>query len=311
MTTPAPTFEKPFPALTAAQRYHFDLHGYVVVPDTLTRDECAGLIEAMKNLRRDLHAAKAANPGVAKPTVRGAFFEIDSPHHAFTANFYEYDDRMLDYACNPRLVAMAEEIMGCEARLTEINAHINTRAPGPIEPDPKYGFHAGVDINFGSHVAGGLYHCNFVKTLTTLVDLGPEDGGTVVVAGSHKINTDRDAMIAAAYEDRSLIHQFTGTAGSTLLFAETLIHATGQVRSDIERAIIIAGYGPIMYPRWDLHIENTVDELPFSDAFRKRIPPQLRNLLLGKLHWSRNARYRKLGYPVDDMPRKPVAWPAK
>jgi hypothetical protein len=39
-------------------------------------------------------------------------------------------------------------------------------------------------------------------------------------------------------------------AGSTLLFAEPLIHATGQIRSERERVIIIYGYGPSHFPYW-------------------------------------------------------------
>lgn len=301
---------RPFPALTPAQRYHFDLYGYVIVPNTLSAAECEGLIDALRRLRDELRAVNAGRPaGEKKRAVKGAFFETDLPHHAFMANFYEYDDRFLNYACHPLLVGMAEEVMGCEARITELNGHLNTRAPGPIDPHPKYGFHAGAEITSDSHVEQGLYHCNFVKTLTTLVDLGPDDGGTVVIAGSHKLATDRDAIYKLAYEDRSLIHQFIAPAGSTLLFAETLIHATGQLRSDIERAIIITGYGPPLFPRWDLYgDEAAVGQPPFSEAFMQRIPPALRTLMLGKLHWNRNARYRKLGDPMDTQPRNPTTW---
>src|SRR5690606_30539710 len=126
------------------------------------------------------------------------------------------DDAFLEYACHPRVVGMAEEIMGCEARFSEFNAHINSRDPNP-EPTPadgpRFGFHNGVDIPFGSHVGpNGLYHCNFVKCLTNLTDLGPDDGGTVVVAGSHKC-LDYAGAIQAAYEDRSLIHQVIAPAG--------------------------------------------------------------------------------------------------
>ena len=66
----------------------------------------------------------------------------------------------------------------------------------------------------------------------------------VVVAGSHKIDHDREAIIAAAYEDRSMIHQVVAPRGSALIFTEALLHATGQNRSDNERAIMIAASGP-------------------------------------------------------------------
>ena len=257
---------------------------------------------ALRRLRDDLRAASPGDP--AKASVRNAFFVHDQPHHSFMGSLYEYDAALTQYACHPRCVGMVEEVMGCDARLTEFNGHLNTRNPNDdFSKPPQFGFHNGVDIAFGTHLANGLYHCNFIKTLTTLVDLGPDDGGTVVVAGSHKVS-DTDAAIKAAYEDRSLIHQFIAPAGSTLLFAETLIHATGQMRSDKERAIIIAGYAPSMYARWD-RMEQTT---PYSPEFEARIPPSLRTLFLGRLHWERNQRYRKLGDPVDPRGIEPVKW---
>ena len=33
------------------------------------------------------------------------------------------------------------------------------------------------------HLQKGLYHYSFVKTLTNLSDLGPDDGGTIVIPG--------------------------------------------------------------------------------------------------------------------------------
>ena len=113
----------------------------------------------------------------------------------------------------------------------------------------------------------------------------------MVVAGSHKIDAPAEAVIAAAYEDRSLIHQVFAPAGSTLLFSETLIHATGQIRSDRERVIIIAGYGSTLFPYWDRGTLGT--------DFKEQIPEQLQALFHGKEHWTRGPRYRKLEDPVD------------
>jgi hypothetical protein len=189
-------------------------------------------------------------------------------------------------------------------------AHLNSRPPDlDLSTPPTFGFHTGVDMAFGSHIRNDLYHCNFVKALTNLVDLGPDDGGTVVVAGSHKTGADQNAVIAAAYEDRSLIHQVIAPAGSTLLFAETLIHATGQLRSDRERAIIIVGCGPRMYPRGDINGLDLPPSVGFSESFQARIPPALRPLFLGAAHWNRQPRYRTLAEPRDDAACAPVHWP--
>lgn len=291
----ANAFVRPFPALTPAQRFHLDAYGYVVVPNVLTGDEVATTRAALHRVKQELLASPSG-------TVRGCRFAINQPHHHYIGTIHEADPAFTAYISHPRVVGLAEELLGCEARITECNAHINSRKPGykPGDPAEPY-FHRGVDISFGSHQVNGLYHCNFVKVLTNLTDLGPDDGGTVVIAGSHKIDVPPEEMIACAQADPSLIHQVIAPAGSSLLFNETLIHGTGQIRSDKERVIIICGYGPRFYPSWD--------SSPMSPEFQKRIPESLKTLFLGRVHWMRNERYRKLSDPADTRPVKPVVWP--
>lgn len=286
-----PAFERPFPALTPAQRYHFEINGYVVVPGVLSRKECKTIMDAMQRTKRAIRA----RPSGYKPKPAEPHFIIDLPHHVFMGAIREADPVFAAYAGHPRLVGMAEEVIGGEARIVELNAHINSRNPKEkLTKDPKFGFHLGIDVPYGTHVKNGLFHCSFVKTLTNLTDLGPDDGGTVVVAGSHKMDLPEADVIACAYADRSLIHQVIAPAGSTLLFAETLIHATGQIRSDRERGIIVCGYGTRMFPWWDGG--------EMTPEFAAKIPPHLQTLFCGKAHWTRAPRYRSLAEPVD--PRK-------
>lgn len=288
---PAPVFKRPFPALTPAQRYHFEVFGYVVVPGVLSASECNEIKGAMQELKRELRARKPGH--VQRPGE--AYFVWDLPHHVFMGSIREADPVFAAYAAHPLLVGMAEEVIGGEARIVELNAHINVRNPKEKRvAKPKFGFHLGIDVPYGTHTQNGLFHCSFVKTLTNLTDLGPDDGGTVVVAGSHKLDRPEKELIACGYADRSLIHQVIAPAGSTLLFAETLIHATGQIRSDRERAIIVCGYGTRMFPYWD-----GPDMTP---EFKAQIPPHLHTLFLGKAHWTRAPKYRTLADPVD--PRK-------
>ena len=80
---------------------------------------------------------------------------------------------------------MAQEIAGTHVRLLQSDAHIIRYPEEKIERQ-GYGFHAGWHPESGS-TTNGLYHCPFIKTLTNLTDLGPDDGGTTVIAGSHKL----------------------------------------------------------------------------------------------------------------------------
>ena len=98
----------------------------------------------------------------------------------------------------------------------------------------------------------------------------------VVVAGSHKIDHDREAIIAAAYEDRSMIHQVVAPRGSALIFTEALLHATGQNRSDNERAIMIAGFGTTHFPF--KYMESHRPDFELDAEFLRNVPPSVRHL---------------------------------
>ncbi|MEZ4866216.1 MAG: phytanoyl-CoA dioxygenase family protein [Caldilineaceae bacterium] len=279
--------KRPFPALTSAQRYHLDVNGYVVVENTLTTAEVTRLREALQQLKRDLIATGDPEHAV----VRGCRFSHYEPHHVHFAHILEADPAILDYLTHPRLVAMAEELVGGAVRLEESEAIINSRAPSYDPNAPvRYGFHTGTRAEFGTYTENGLFHCNFVKTLTNLTDLGPDDGGTVVIAGSHKIRAPQQQVIACAYEDPSLIHQVIAPAGSTLLFAESLIHATGQLRSDQERVIIIGGYTPPMFRAWP-------GQEP-SQAFIDSLPEVYKPLIGATDSWHWQQRYRTLEMAV-------------
>jgi hypothetical protein len=276
-------FQRPFPALTPAQRYHLEVNGYVVIKNTLTSEEVGRLRDAMYRLKHDF----LATPDPANAVVRNCRLSKFLPHHMHFAHLLETDPAIFEYLTHPRLVGMAEELVGGSVRLEESEGIINSRPP---DYDPKaplrYGFHTGTRPEFGTYTENGLFHCNFVKTLTNLTDLGPDDGGTVVIAGSHKVKAPQEQIIACAYEDPSLIHQVIAPAGSTLLFAESLIHATGQVRSDRERVILIGGYTPPMFRAWP-------GQEP-SKEFIDSLPEVFKPLIAGSESWNWKQRYRSL-----------------
>ncbi len=279
----ADSFQRPFPALTSAQRYHFDVFGYVVVEDTLTAEETSSVLHALQNLKREFEATGDPTGTV----IRNCRVSGYTPTNMHFAHVLETDPAILDYVTNPHLVGMAEEVVGGVVRLSESEAIINSRDPGTYtDPEPSFGFHFGTRPPHGTYTGNGLFHSNFVKTLTNLTELGPDDGGTVVIAGSHKIALPMADIVACAYEDRSLIHQVVAPAGSTVLFAESLIHATGQIRSDRERTIIITGYTPPMF-------KADTGQEP-SPEFLADLPEHIRDYLVGRQQWSWTPRFRTL-----------------
>ena len=221
----------PFPALTPSQRLHLEVNGYVVVEGVPGAGEVEALRETTYEIeRRHRETGELPGPSCHLSATREDFFRVDNLPHLAPCYF--------DYLTHPRLLGMVQEIVGGTVRLEQSDAHI--RRPVP-EAEQRYGFHRGINPGF-THTDRGLYHFSFVKTLTNLTDLGPDDGGTAVIAGSHKLNCGEDDMVGAAYDDPALVHQVAAPAGSTLVMCETLIHATGQNRGEKERAIVIGGY---------------------------------------------------------------------
>ncbi|MBM3261832.1 MAG: phytanoyl-CoA dioxygenase family protein [candidate division Zixibacteria bacterium] len=70
---------RPFPALTPAQRYFFDVHGYVIVPGVLTEEECGAMRDDLHRLKRDLLAI----PDPDRRVIDHAYFQHDMPHHHY------------------------------------------------------------------------------------------------------------------------------------------------------------------------------------------------------------------------------------
>ena len=95
----------------------------------------------------------------------------------------------------------------------------------------------------------------------------------------------------------SMVHQVVAPAGSTLVFGETTMHATGPHTSGRERVVLSTGYGAANLPYW----AEDGGYRPISDAFLDTVPPHLNTLFKGRQSWVRNARYRPggLSTPID------------
>lgn len=218
-----------------------------------------------------------------------------------------------DFCTHPRIRGFGEEACGGRVRIGQSDVHIH-RGKRDLSNRPKeaqerfareggFGFHGGYGGQFAPqihHTANGLTHCHFMKCLTNLTDLDcPEDGGTSVIAGSHKIHStvDRQAMVAAALENPSLIHNVVAPAGSTLIFFESLMHSggSGATYNGKERILILASFLPTMYQQWN-------DYDPFM-PFVKTLNEDHQQLLTGSQQYGGGRNPRDLS-----TPREHVGW---
>ena len=94
------------------------------------------------------------------------------------------------------------------------------------------------------------------------------------------MDIDTAELAAMAKENPSMVHQVVAPAGSTLIFGETTMHATGPLRSGRERIVLSTGYGASNVPYW--HGDGTSGYRPMSDEFLASVPPELTTLFKGR-----------------------------
>jgi ectoine hydroxylase-related dioxygenase (phytanoyl-CoA dioxygenase family) len=236
---PQPAYPVTFPAMTAAQRLHFEAFGYVLIEDAIPRDLAARLVEEIRELQARADAgAFPDGTGASLYSNRHDYFRVLQPHLV--------SDAALGFVTNPRILGLAREATG-GARIRYMEADCQIRRPNPLEADTPMisadGLHRGVRAVWGLELHGRR-RAPFVKMLTNLTDLGPDDGGTVVVPGSHRSGLSVPEIVRALSRDPSMVRRVEAPAGSTLVFSEALVHGSGVIRSGRERLMMIAAYGP-------------------------------------------------------------------
>ena len=120
--------------------------------------------------------------------------------------------------------------------------------------------------------------------------------------GAEVLAMDLSEAVEAAYENPDIIHQVEAPAGSTMLMCETLIHATGQNRTDDERMIIIAGFS---HPK---HMAMANWEP--TPEFLATVPEKKKQLVAGHPFWTWPERHRHLGMPAsqEEVPYRARMW---
>lgn len=213
----------------------------------------------------------------------------------FVAGLINYDQSFAPYLADPRLLGIAERLFGEHVRVSMTSAIVNY--PG----NERGGLHA--DWPFNQNNAGHVPapYPDAPMHLTTIWMLSaftPENGGTLVVPGSHRTgdNPTGDPRIDAKAPYPTEL-QVTGPAGSVMVFDSRLWHATAPNRSAEPRVALAIRYAP-----WWLNLEvlmpgsveraRMVDEPGKTDNQVPPVPKQVYETLPANVkplyrHWVR------------------------
>ena len=227
--------------------YLFDLRGYLHLEGALTTDE----VQALNDCLDEIPALK---PGEWYGYVQGhSYGDVTSGINY--QQIYEAGEPFEDLIDHPSWFEHVKLFIGAEGTFDHHHGpmFIDECLANFREPGEAIGLHSGgfppiMRNQFRYH--GGRFMCGQVNVLMALTDIGPGDGGTMLIPGSHKANFrhpfyDEQRM----GEDRSVegtvgaIEVFM-KAGDALVFVDGISHGSAKRMNAGTRRIVVYRYGP-------------------------------------------------------------------
>jgi len=231
---------------TDLEIYLFDLRGYVILPAALSWEEVADLnscLDAIPELEPGewygyVHAhsyGESVGLNLQQIYEAGEPFEklIDHPAWIEKIKYFVGGEGTFDYHHGPLFI---DENLA------------NFRKPGEA-----IGLHSGGNCGIKRNqfqVFNGRFMCGQVNILLALTDIGPGDGGTMVVPGSHKSNFEHPHLSTYRMGKNSSGDGMEGAievemkAGDALLFVDAMCHGSAKRANPGTRRIVVYRYGP-------------------------------------------------------------------
>jgi len=173
----------------------------------------------------------------------------DAPNNVgFTPSVINHDQTFAAHLADDRLLALIQQVLGHNIRISFTSAIINE--PGNDRGD----WHA--DWPFNQKNAGHVPvpYPDVVMHVTTLWMLSPfsvDNGGTLILPGSHRRSTNPTAGDGPNPRERFPTEiNVTGSAGSVLIMDSRLWHATAPNTTSSPRVALAVRYAP-----WWLNLE--------------------------------------------------------
>jgi hypothetical protein len=226
--------------------YLFDLRGYVIIPNAIDAALLADLNAAFDGFPKDL-AWKSWWGDVQRLDNNGpAGLELQNIVHAGKPF-----ETLIDHpSWAPKLRKWCGENGTWMQGLFIDECFASIRRTGGFFP-----MHSGGNdyVIRGQYAyQGGRWQCGQVNMLLALTDIGPGDGGTRIIPGSHKSHLQHP-LFRTSYEERCKWddEQVEGSievnmkAGDALLFVDSLAHGATRRTTPGERRVVIYRYGPM------------------------------------------------------------------
>lgn len=217
--------------------YLFDLRGYLMLENAVDTAHIA-----------DLNAAIDAFPALEWGEWHGNVQRFDNNGAAGVElqNIVEGGEpfeRMIDH---PSWINLIRKYCG------EANSYVeglfidecfaSIRRSGGFFPIHSGGYHGAIRGQY--RYANNVFRCGQVNILLALTDIGPGDGGTMIVPGSHKSNFPHpQAAVGGNMDDFTAVVEVNMKKGDALLFVDGISHGASTRTNPGERRVVIFRYG--------------------------------------------------------------------
>lgn len=243
--------------MSPEERYWFDLTGYLHLKAVLAAEELSRVQDAAERFLCTPEEDLA--PGY---TIRDKVY-----HHAIGF------DRVIDeLAVHTRLWPIIREFTNDRPQMSGSGITVDRQGEGSLQlhcAREDWGFDAA-----RYECRNGRIYCNDFVAFYYLTDVRPDDGGLVVLPGSHKSNFDRPVtMFDNGKPDAELpagVVNITPDAWDVILFSELLSHGVRTWRcADRERRMINFRY----------KMQHRGYEHRFEEGLKSLLPPELLELV--------------------------------
>lgn len=234
--------------LNPLETYLFDLRGYLVLKGALSAEE-------IRALNATLDGITVSQPGAWHGWV-----------HAHSYGGKDGTNLQQIYEAGPAFEALIDHPSWIE----KVKALVGGQGTfdyqhGPLFIDENFANLRGPGEAIGLHSGGhngtkrtqfrfrdGKFHCGQINILMALNDIGPGDGATMVIPGSHKSN-----FLHPDFEKHKMkpdqmtsLNDVEGAievhlqAGDALLFVDAIAHGSAERKNPGQRRITVFRYGP-------------------------------------------------------------------
>ena len=251
------------------QDYLFDLRGYIILENAISPDLITRLSQAIdpfldmrpQEWRGNVQRSGGTNDsGIELQNIveGGAPFEELIDHPSWT-------QRLLRYCGEKDSYVEGLFIDECFA---------SARSSGGFFPVHSGGHEGNVRNQY--RFVNNQFRCGQVNILLALTDIGPGDGGTMVIPGSHKSSFAHPDMMKP-FQERQHMDKMVGAIevhlnkGDALMFVDAMAHGASTRTNPGERRVVIYRYGP----SWG----STRYGYRYSEELLERLTPARRKIL--------------------------------